>query len=564
MIMKWIRRVLIVIAFIGVIAGAGYIFRADITLELGGIAVKRLYGDIGPNQEIDWNRADATANRSEDNRPNIIVIVADDLGWNDISLGGGGVADGTVPTPHIDSIASEGVQFSNGYAGHATCAPSRAALMSGRYPTRFGFESTPTPGSMLRVVAFIAEVPDGFPPIITHFDEKGDQDIPAGQKGMPTDEVTMAETLKQAGYHTVHVGKWHLGRRNGMAAEDQGFDESLMMHSGKYLPLDDPNVVNAQQDFDPIDRFQRKAMVYATKFNSGKPFKPRGYLTDYFTDEAVKAIEANKNRPFFLYLAHWAVHGPLQAAKADYDALSHIKDHRMRVYAAMVQALDRGVGRVMEALKANGIDDNTLVIFTSDNGAPGYLGLPELNRPYRGWKLTFFEGGIHVPYFMRWPARIKPGSKLEAPVHFVDIYPTAAGAAGAPMPTDRIIDGVNLLDYIPNVTGTAPAKQGHNPHEKLFWKAGNTHVVLVDGWKYQRDHTGAKSWLFENKNDPTEQHNLVNTEPERVRSMEAMLDTHNAEQKKPAWPILLEAPTRIDKTLDAPVEPGEEIVYYSN
>ncbi|MBT7715809.1 MAG: sulfatase-like hydrolase/transferase [Deltaproteobacteria bacterium] len=151
--------------------------------------------------------------------------------------------------------------------------------------------------------------------------------------------------------------------------------------------------------------------------------EPGGYVTDYYTDEAVKVIAANKDRPFFLYLAHWAPHRPLQATKADYDALSHIKDPRLRVHAAMIRALDRGVGRVMEALKVNGIDDNTLVIFTSDNGAPGYNGLPDLNKPYRGWKLTFFEGGIHVPYFMRWPARIKPGSRLEAPVHFIDMHP---------------------------------------------------------------------------------------------------------------------------------------------
>ncbi|MCP4757284.1 MAG: sulfatase-like hydrolase/transferase, partial [Proteobacteria bacterium] len=190
------------------------------------------------------------------------------------------------------------------------------------------------------------------------------------------------------------------------------------------------------------------------------------------------------------------------------------------------------------------------------------------NRPYRGWKLTFFEGGIHVPYFMRWPARIKPGSKLAAPVHFIDMHPTVAAAVGTQMPTDRKIDGVNLLDYIPNLTGTAPAKQGRNPHEKLFWKAGNTHVVLVDGWKFQRDLTGGKSWLFDMRNDPTEQRNLVNEEPERVRSMGAMLDAHNAQQKPPAWPILLEAPTHIDKTLDkvlnTSVEGDEEIVYYSN
>jgi len=558
--MKWIIRILLVIV---IIAGAGYIFREQIILELAGIAAKRQY-DIGPHKEVAWSKADPGLDRDADSRPNIILILADDLGWNDLTVGGGGVAGGTVPTPNIDSIATEGVQFANGYAGHATCAPSRAALMSGRYPTRFGFESTPTPGNMLKIVSSINEDPEGLPESITHFDEKGDQAIPFEQMGMPTDEVTMAETLKQAGYHTVHIGKWHNGSENGMAPKDQGINESLYMKGMAYLPEDDPNVVNSKQDFDPIDKFLWKASRHAASFNSGDAFKPGGYLTDYWTDEAVKVIEANKNRPFFLYLAHWAPHPPLQATKADYEALSHIKNHRLRVYAAMIRALDRGVGQVMEALKANGIDDNTLVMFTSDNGGADYIGLPEINRPYRGWKMTFFEGGVHVPYFMRWPDRIKPGSSLEAPVHHFDLYATAAGAAKAAMPTDRKMDGVNLLDYVPDANGTAAAKQGQNPHEKLFWKAGNSHIVLANGWKFHRDLTAKKSWLYDMKNDPTEQNNLVDREPERVRAMEAMLDAHNAEQKQPAWPILLEAVRRVDKTLDAPVEPDDEYVYYSN
>jgi arylsulfatase A-like enzyme len=218
----------------------------------------------------------------------------------------------------------------------------------------------------------------------------------------------------------------------------------------------------------------------------------------------------------------------------------------------------------MEALKARGIDDNTLVIFTSDNGGADVVDLPKINQPYRGWKLTFFEGGVHVPYFMRWPARIRPGSKLEAPVHHFDIYSTAAGAAEAAMPKDRKMDGVNLLDFIPGVKGTPPAKQGQNPHEKLFWRAGNYHVVLADGWKFQRDTTRGKSWLFDMKNDSTEQNNLVAKEPERVRAMEAMLAQHNAEQKQPAWPMLMEAPIRVDKTRGAPFDPGDEYIYYPN
>jgi len=555
--MKWIIKILAVIV---VIAGAGYMFRTQIILELAGIAAKRQY-DIGPTQEIDWAKADVTLKRDDDSRPNIVLIMADDLGWNDLTIGGGGVADGSVPTPNIDAIGAEGVQFTNGYSGHSSCAPSRASLMSGRYPTRFGFEFTPTPGAMLKIISLISKPQEGLPLHITHFDEKADQIIPFEQMGMPTEEVTLAETLKGAGYHTVHIGKWHLGRENGMAPKDQGFDESLLMHSGKYLPEDDPNVVNSKQDFDPIDQFLWKGMLHAASFNSGDVFKPRGYITDYYTDEAVKTIAANKNRPFFLYLAHWAPHSPLQATKADYEALSHIKNHRLRVYAAMIRALDRGVGRVMKALKANGIDDNTLVMFTSDNGGAGYIGLPDINQPYRGWKLTFFEGGVHVPYFMRWPSKIKPGTILKDPVHHFDLYSTAAGVAKATLPTDRKMDGVDLLPFVPGIRGSSPSKPGSVPHRKLFWRAGNYHVVLADGWKLQRDGTAGKTWLFNLNTDPNEQNNLADQQPERVKAMQVMLDKHNAEQKEPAWPKLLEGVIRVDKTLDAPVEGGDEYIY---
>jgi len=334
---KWLIGFLVVIVVIG---GVGFKFRLE--LLLGGInLLVKLRMPVGLHQEINWSKSTA-ATWKGDRPPNIVLIVADDLGWNDLTLNGGGVAGGTVPTPHIDSLAAEGVQFTNGYSACGTCAPSRAALMSGRYPTRFGFEFTPTPPGMLRMIARMAKGRTDGPQLITHFDEKGDQALPYQEMGMPTEEITLAETIREAGYHTVHIGKWHLVLSNGMAPIEQGFDESLLMASGLYLPEDDPNVVNSKQDFDPIDLFLWTVMQYAASFNSGDTFEPGGYITDYYTDEAVKVIEANKHRPFFLYLAHWAPHTPLQATRADYDALSHIKDHRMRVYAAMVQSLDRG------------------------------------------------------------------------------------------------------------------------------------------------------------------------------------------------------------------------------
>jgi uncharacterized sulfatase len=550
--MKWAVRIASVLAVVALFV---WFFRVPILLEAVGLAV-RMRTPIGPHEVVDWDRGPAELAATAGERPpNIVLIVADDLGWNDLSFGGGGVAGGSVPTPSIDSIAAEGVQFTRGYSASGTCAPSRAAMMSGRYPTRFGFEFTPTPPGMLPMMTRLAPSDRPLQPI-TYFDEHGDG-LPYEEMGVPASEVTLAETLQQSGYHTVHIGKWHLGRSNGMAPHDQGFDESLLMASGLYLPEDDPGVVNSKQDFDPIDRFLWKGMQYAASFNGDGAFEPGGYLTDYYTDEAVKVIEANRNRPFFLYLAHWAPHTPLQATKADYEAVSHIEDHTLRVYAAMIRALDRGVGRVLDALDANGLTENTLVLFTSDNGGANYIGLPEVNRPFRGWKITFFEGGIHVPFFARWPARLPAGAQYDEPVHHFDLYATAAAAAGAPLPNDRPMDGVDLLPFAQG-RATGPV------HDRLFWRSGHYQVVLADGWKLQVAARPDKTWLFDMRADPNEQRNVAGEHPERVVAMKAMLAEHNAQQSEPAWPALIEAPISIDKTLKQPYAPDDEYIYWPN
>ena len=200
--------------------------------------------------------------------------------------------------------------------------------MTGRYGTRFGFEFTPTPAGMMQIVPRLRpREPKRLRDSVIHDAES----IPYDDMGLPPSEITLAELLKQAGYHTAHVGKWHLGRTGGMAAHEQGFDESLLMLSGLYLPEDHPDVVNSRQEFDPIDQFLWRVLNYAASFNGSEGFEPARYMTDYYTDEAVRVIEANRDRPFFLYLAHFAPHTPLQALREDYDALSHIEDRRLRV-----------------------------------------------------------------------------------------------------------------------------------------------------------------------------------------------------------------------------------------
>ena len=551
--MKWIIRIGLVLVV--AIAG-GWIFRAEIAL-FGINQMMAAQAEIGPTQEINWSTGtDAEGRSPEDRPPNIVLILADDLGWNDLSMNG---PNPTTQTPNIDALAAEGLTFSQGYAANGTCAPSRAALMSGRYGTRFGFEFTPTPAGMMPIVGLVSNTMDRplLPPTLSNTEEGS---LSFDEMGMPPSEITLAELLADQGYHTVHIGKWHLGQVNGMAAHDQGFAESLLMASGLYGRRDDAEVIQARQDFDPIDRFLWAALNFAASFNGGPLFEPPKYLTDYYTDQAVKVIEANKDRPFFLYLAHWAPHTPLQASKEDYAALSHIELHRERVYAAMIRSLDRGVGRVMQALKANGLDENTLVMFTSDNGGAGYIGLPDVNEPYRGWKITLFEGGIRVPFLARWPARLPAGETFDAPVHHFDMYATAAAAAGADLPIDRVMDGVDLAAYVTGIDTTQA------PHEYLFFRSGAAQAVRDERWKLMvsaPEGQPRKEWLFDLTAEG-EWRDLLAEQPDVAVRLRQALEGHNAEQQPSRWPWVSTTAYNVDRDLSQEDEPDDEFAYWSN
>ena len=298
--------------------------------------------------------------------------------------------------------------------------------MTGRYPWRFGVQYTPTPGALAAVIGGLGSGAGNLPPSVIDKD-KASRAKGFDELGMPASEQTLAELVRAQGYHTLHIGKWHLGQSTAMRPNNQGFDESLNLEGLLYWAKNSPDVVNATQDFDPIDKFLWGNGRESVSFNGGKQFKPAKYITDYFTDEAVKVIRTNKNRPFLLYLAHWGVHSPLQASKADYDALSNIPDHRRRVYAAMVRSVDRSVGRVLQTLREEGLDDNTIVIFTSDNGG---LSRVTKNAPLREGKGAPYEGGIRVPLIVRWPGQIPAGTASQQPVSVQDLFPTLAAAAG--------------------------------------------------------------------------------------------------------------------------------------
>ncbi len=514
--------------------------------------IARVTNPVQPNQPVPWAQGPATPVKSPAERPpNIILIVADDLGINDISAFGGGL----VPTPAIDRLQREGASVNSFYAANATCSPSRAAMMTGRYPTRFGFEFTAVPPIFAENLAHS----DGSLPLkpIFHAD-KVEGIMPYAQMGVPTSEVMLPKVLKQAGYHTLHIGKWHLGEADGLRPENRGFDESLAVMAGaaKFDDPASPNVVNAKLPWDPIDRFIWANLPFSVRWNGGKHFQPDRYMTDYFTDQAVKAIDANKNRPFFLYLAHTAPHTPLQALKSDYDKLKHIPDHRDRVYAAMILALDRSVAQVQAKLEKEGLADNTLILFTSDNGGAWYVGMPDLNRPYRGWKATFFEGGIRAPLFARWPAKIAPGTQVKGVGSHLDLFATAAAAGGAAIPTDRQIDSQNLL---PELTSGSAI-----PPRTLFWRSGDYRVVRDGDWKLQVSARPDRVWLHNLAADPTEQQDLSAQMPDKVAELRAKIVAQAAQMPTPLWPALIEGPVRIDVPMNAPWKEGQDYVYWAN
>ena len=509
------------------------------------------------NVKTEWENGPETRTNF---KPNIIVVLVDDLGFNQISSYGGGMSNGNFKTPNIDNLAKDGVLCTNGYSSSPICSPSRASLLTGRFATRFGYEFTPTTSSMMKAISLFSkknEVADGI-----YYDKREENIIDIEQMGLPQSEKTIAEMLKPEGYHNIHIGKWHLGHSKDFLPRKHGFDESLRIDQGSlFLPEDDKNVINAKLEFDPIDKVLWGNLPYAVNFNEGPRMNPNGHLTDYLTNEAVKVIEKNKNRPFFLYLAYWAVHSPLQAKKEDYEKLSFIENHNERVLASMVMTVDRGVGKIRDVLKKNNIDDNTIIIFTSDNGAPGYIGLPDLNKPYRGWKLTHFEGGVHVPFIVSYPNKIPKETTYNGRVSNLDILSTVASVAGVDMNRNDLkeieFDGANVLPYL-------IGENEGEPERVLFNKSGNYSFIIKEGWKLQVDLVQNKKWLYNLNEDPTEQINLIKSDLKKLNELEKILNKKLSEQVKPIWPSLLDWPIFIDKTLDETVNNNDEYIFWAN
>ena len=408
-------------------------------------------------------------------KPNIIIILADDLGFHD--LGFQGAAD--VRTPNIDSLVRNGVRFTNGYVSCPVCSPTRAGLMTGRYQQRFGHEFNPGPAGAA-----------------------------AENVGLPLTETTIANVLKDAGYVTGLVGKWHLGYSPKFHPMRRGFDEFFGFLGGAH---------------SYTDWAADKANLI---LRGTEPVVENEYLTDAFTREAVSFINRHRERPFFLYLAYNAVHGPLQAIRKYLNRFGHIADQRRRTYAAMLSAMDDGVGAVLGELRKAGITDDTLIFFLSDNGGPITVNGSD-NSPFSGAKGMVREGGVHVPFVAQWPRRLPRGKTYNRPVIALDILPTAAAAAHGRVPTDHVIDGVDVMPY---ATG---AKQG-DPHDMLFWRMGPEAAVRQGDWKLLRMGM-ARPRLYDLSQDIGETIDRSNDKPELARSLSDALAKWESQLAAPLW-----------------------------
>jgi arylsulfatase A-like enzyme len=413
-------------------------------------------------------------------KPNILFIVADDLGYADVGFQG--CKD--IPTPNVDALATSGIRFTSGYVSGPYCSPTRAGLMTGRYQTRFGHEFNP-----------------------------GDND------GLPLSETTIADRLKAAGYVTGLVGKWHLGALPQFHPQKRGFEEFFGFLGGAH------------------DYFRSAGILRGTE-----PVKDLDYTTDAFGREAVAFIERHKAEPWFLYLAFNAVHTPMQATDDRLAKFPGIENKQRRTYDAMTLALDDAVGPVRRKLADAGLEQNTLILFISDNGGPTMPGTTingSRNTPLRGSKRTTLEGGIRVPFVVSWPGHLKPGV-YDKPMIQLDVSATALAIAGVEARPEWNLDGVNLMPYLNGEkTGT--------PHDALYWRLGKQMAIRMGDYKLVRydsnadTRTGSRNQpvtdakLYQLANDIGETKDLAAAMPDKVKELQSKWDAWNATLVRALW-----------------------------
>ncbi len=497
--------------------------------------------DIEANTELENGKHSYLAGLPSNapKKPNIILILADDLGKYDISLYGGN----RVHTPNIDSIAHRGVRFDQAYVTAPICAPSRAALLTGRHNTRFGMEFQPHrryPKNRLEYFVFRHFIDTDNWQVAPQFsfpdsDQMKDQ-------GLPASEITLAEVLTQLGYKTALYGKWHLGYEPGFHPNQRGFQDFYGFTEAYSLFADstDPGIVNAMTDeFSDRHIWENARKGACAIMHNTTEVEEKEYLTHVFASKAKSFIRQNKEQPFFLYLPFNAPHTPFQAPKAYYDMFPDEPNHTHRVYKAMIKCLDDAVGEIMQELRKQGLEEETMVWFSSDNGAALYT-LSGDNAPLKGGKLSQWEGGIQVPFMMQWKGKVAPGSHLEQPVSLTDVMVTSLAALDLPLPQDRVFDGVNLLPYVLAPDSAAvSARPSEPPHAALFWKSAFNRAMRSGNFKWMFDASTGTVQLYDLEADMGETKNLAGDLPEVQERLKSMYQNWQNQIPEAMWPGIM-------------------------
>lgn len=435
------------------------------------------------------------ANEPTPARPNLIVIMTDDQGYADVGFNG--CKD--IPTPNLDSIARNGVRCTSGYVVYPVCSPSRAGFITGRYPQRFGYERNPRfqPGNPV--------------------------------SGLALTETTIADALGKVGYHSGLIGKWHLGAHPDLHPLKRGFNEFFGHLGGgaRYFP-EEMTLKQASGTMDESDSYRLQIL------RNHEPVRTTQYLTDEFSDEAVRFVKRQKrDKPFFLFLSYNAPHTPLQASEKYLNRFPDIKNPKRRTYAAMVSAVDDGVGRLLATTRELNLETNTLVLFLSDNGGPEQANASN-NGALRGGKSDAWEGGIRVPFAAQWPGRLPRGAVYDKPVLSLDIFATIAALAGATNDPARPLDGVNLMPYLTGAnTGT--------PHEAVYLRKFDQGAFAVRSGQFKLvvPTRQAPAQLFDLDADLGETRNLAAANSEKLKQLEKLRADWNSQLIEPVFEGLM-------------------------
>jgi arylsulfatase A-like enzyme len=465
-------------------------------------------------------------------QPNIILIVADDLGYSDLHSYG----NQFIHTPYIDGLGTGGIRFTQAYVTSPICSPSRMGIMTGRYQNRFGSEYMPydkfDPAFLknLRKHYFSLRKQDpGLKKLKPHLGLKQSK----YKTGLDLHELILAQLLKKQNYVTGLVGKWNLGDDDGNHPYERGYDYSYYFGGALTRYVDDPvdtsRFINKHLPWAFSELPAWTPRGGATAIRDGKDIvKDTGYLTFSFAEKAAAFIEKNSNHPFFLTLTFNAPHDPFQVPRNYFDRITNVYDTVKRVYYGMIEALDDAVGKVIEKLRALHIEEQTMILFISDNGGATYTRATD-NAPLRGGKCTHFEGGLMVPFFIKFPALINGSSVYDKPVSSLDIFATVAAVADIPLPSDRAYDGANLIPFLPDKKGF--------PHEVFFWRSGYSKAICKGNWKLYINEKSKKKFLFDLSKDLEEKNDLSSGHADKVKElMDELENWEKTKTVKPAWP----------------------------